>query len=240
MNRVFDFGFPMVSVPAGVSSSSWGQALLGKEPEEVRSALEIIWPETSHPEVHRLREKFLNFIPWGLSCSGDAVFLRLDHPDFPGGPQGKGDCYYFSMPGSTDELAGAFSKFGIGESPGAMEFFRLFRGLRESIDVAGGFELPSEWRGFGEEIAPWREYIDDLEAIKPWETSVKIYHALNGDMVLMNGAGCTAWYRFEDQTIQPIAPHFGDFLCYFRKHLDCHWPFDSHGMQQSPLRCSHV
>lgn len=240
MSGVCHYSFPIGALPAEISSSFWGTALLGKEAGDVTIELRSIWPEAADSEVHLLREKFLSFIPSGLSCWGEAVYLRLDHPDFPGGPGGRGDCYYFSEPGSKDELAETFSGFWIGASPGIMEFFLLFRGLRESIDMAGGFELPSEWIGFGEEIAPWREYIEDLDAIEPWEASVKIYHALNGDMVLMNGAGCTAWYRLEDQTIQPIATRFEDFLGYFRRHLDCHWPFDSHGMQQSPLRCSHV
>lgn len=229
MDEVRVFQFPMAETPDAVSSSFWGQALQGKGPEEVRLVLKTIWSEPVDPELQLLREKLLGFIPYGLSCSGERVYLRMDHPELPGGVERIGDCYYLSEPGSNDEMAVILSRFGIGACPGLAEFFVLFRGLRESIDMAGGFELPSEWRTFGEVIEPWKDYIDDLAAIEAWEGSVKIYHALNGDLVLMNQAGGTAWWRIGGQSIQPIEARFEGFLSYFRRHLDRHWPFDSYG-----------
>ncbi len=229
MDEVRIFQFPMAETPDAVSSSFWGQALQGKGPEEVRLALKTIWSEPVHPEVQLLREKLLGFIPYGLSCSGEKVYLRLDHPDLSRGVEGIGDCYYFLEPGTKSEMAGVLSRFGIGATHDLSEFFSLFRGLSESIETEGGFELPSGWRTFGEVIGPWKECLDDLAAIEAWEGSVKIYHALNSDLVLLNQAGGTAWFRYGNQSIQPIASRFEDFLNYFRRHMDCHWPFDSHG-----------
>lgn len=194
--------------------------------------LSRLWAEPSNPYLVRLREKFLGYRPLGISFYNGKSYLDLGRPDLIGEPEDVGDSYHFAVPPCADEYlrldeAGreAFylpSKFF---SPVMGEFYRMFSGFRESIDVAGNFFAPKDWTTLEDEFAEFR----DLYDIAPWGKAVIIYHARNGDMLVMNEKGNLAWHCLSEGSFDPVAEDFEGFLAYFSDYLEKRCPIDSYG-----------
>jgi hypothetical protein len=120
-------------------------------------------------------------------------------------------------------------KFGLPVSDSFVEFNCVFAGLRESEpNLAGGFLLVDEWKTFRDRLGKYASYREPAQ-LKKWGDSVVVFHARNGNHVLMNPDGKLAWDVMQEQRVDEKWKSFDEFIEHYADYLDYNWPFDSYG-----------
>ena len=137
------------------------------------------------------------------------------------------------QPGNQDFMLAAPPEFSVTDAlakfvtptPLMAEFFTHFHALRESPPgCAGSFLPPNTWDRVAED-----RHLASYRQSKEWQTAVSIYHALNGDYVLLSKTGKTAWAQMETQRIVPLKDDFEAFIQHYVAYRRFSWPFDSWG-----------
>ena len=70
---------------------------------------------------------------------------------------------------------------------------------------------------------------NEPDAVSHWRCAWVIYHARNGDRILLHPDGGSAWFVTSEQQIRPIATSFSGFIDYLTDAIDQRWPLDSYG-----------
>lgn len=223
--------FPILELPADLANSAWAQITRGLDPQALREVLSEHWPVPADPALARLRSKFLGYHPAGILTYSTRSYLQLDHPEIDKEDEGVGDSYYLGYPAPREEVeataTAAFQAAGLEGFPGAelVEFFALFPDLREDFQTAGHFIQAGEWQTLTQMLSEVPELVPE----EPWAKAICLYHARNGDHVILSPSGEVAWWCSAEADVTPIAPDFNGFLDYLTDHLDQRWPLDSYG-----------
>lgn len=223
--------FPILELPADLANSAWARITRGLDPRKLREVLSEHWPVPADPALARLRSKFLSYHPAGIVTCSSRSYLQLDHPEIDKEDEGVGDSYYLGYPALREEVAAkitdALHTLGIASAVSAalIEFYALFPVLREDVQCTGDFIQPGEWHTLGSMLSDFPDLIPE----EPWASAICLYHARNGDDVVLSSSGEVAWYCIAEAEIIPIASDFSSFLDYLTGYLDQRWPLDSYG-----------
>ncbi|MCW1914206.1 hypothetical protein OJ996_11510 [Luteolibacter sp. GHJ8] len=223
--------FPILEIPTDLAACPWARATLGLDGEELRGAIAGHLPLPADPALARLREKLLTYHPAGIVTYSSRSYLQLDHPEIDKEDEGIGESYYLGYPALREEVAAAITDalhtLGIAGAVSAalIEFYALFPGLREDFQCTGHFIQPGEWHTLGSMLSD----VPDIIPQEPWASAICLYHARNGDDVVLSSSGEVAWYCIAEAEIIPIASDFSGFLDYLIGYLDLRWPLDSYG-----------
>jgi hypothetical protein len=229
--EVHRFPFPIGKATSDLADSEWGQVTIGLDSDGVRNLLAWRWPIPTDPTLTLLREKLLTYRPVGIVTYDLQDYVQLDHPEVAEEPEGAGDSYYVAFPVPREEVEARMKALPVlgGEhgvlSLALLEFYSLFPGFREDFQTAGHFIPPGQWITLADDM---RDSVD-LSSLGSWQEALWIYHACNGDMIVLSRTGEVGWYCLSENEIHLIAEDFSGFLHYLIGYLDNRWPLDSFG-----------
>jgi hypothetical protein len=140
---------------------------------------------------------------------------------------------YVAPPVQKEGIAGALGNFGFAPDGLLAEFVRAFDGLRESEPgLAGGFIPHREWITAEQDLRvskySWYEHLPADEK-REWKDAVLLFHARNGDHVLLHPTLKAGWMLHEEARVEPKWPTFEAFVAGYADALEYRWPFDGYG-----------
>jgi hypothetical protein len=140
---------------------------------------------------------------------------------------------YVAPPVDDSRLAEHLRKFGFAPDGLLAEFVRAFDGFRESEpDLAGGFIPHRQWITAEQDLRvskySWYEHLPADEK-REWKDSVLLFHARNGDHVLLHPTQKAGWMLHEEARVEPRWPTFEAFVAGYADALEYRWPFDGYG-----------
>jgi hypothetical protein len=203
------------------SSPAW-RALLGLPPEAISKQLREQWRDLKTPSVIKLAALIAKAAPTAIAVSAHGVWLLMTHSRQPKVAPGSGltpadfdieqYTFWLSEPIALEKVAAAFRALKLRAPKSAIEFFSRLGALRDcEPPMAGNFNLPSR-----DAVFPTGD--DDLYTgsdVPKWKGAAIVHYAPNGDRILLNQSGRTAWTQFETDEITPIGT-FDEMLNEYR------------------------
>jgi hypothetical protein len=225
--RVMAVEYHLDAVPPAIASrlDPWLSQFTGLDDSTARSILESSWQSIQEPYLLPLRDFLLRYSPTSILWDQVRGWLVIsDGP--PTEFRGAGDVWFLLPPAKEDVLQRQLEKYGLQTIDGLSTFLRHFNGLREQLPSCAGYLFtPQNWEHLDQ--LGWEEYIENCEDYEGWQHAVMFWHALNGDMVLLNPTGETAWWVMELNKVVPLAPDFASFVRHFVARIKRRCPFDS-------------
>ena len=231
MNAANSFAFPRFPndpqpatgflLPAKIGASSelmmlndWLSDFLELHADEVKQKLTLCLPES----VNELNCRFVNFVlsfnPHSILLHPSGSLLRCDKPRTR-------SSLFWDLPVNENSAADIANRL-VSDSCVDVEtlkiWLRVFGGKRFSpMGVSGNFLACSEEPiRLSERLnKPLRSADESL-----WEMSSILYYSSNGDRLLVNEKGSTAWYVNEENRIEFIAARFTHFCERFAVYLE--------------------
>ncbi|WP_425617643.1 hypothetical protein NA78x_001324 [Anatilimnocola sp. NA78] len=225
MVQATEYVLPADELPADVNAAldPWISQLRGKQPADVKKMLVERWSTIQNPVLQELRDRLLEFQPTSVVVRQGQGWLRLQTPS---ADPGIGDSWYVPAPISVATLSEKLKKVGLRDNAVLTEFAEHFSGLRESMpDTAGSFLEGSEWYTF-----PLPGYeLHEIRGAKDWQGSLILFHALNGNAVLLHPDGHCGWWHFPDHETEQRYPDLESFIRAFTQFSRVYsWPFDGY------------
>ena len=119
--------------------------------------------------------------------------------------------------------------------PGGLleEFLRAFDGFRESDPgLAGGFIPLRQWIRTEQDRErskySWYDHLPEAQQ-REWKDAIILFHARNGDQVVLHPDERAGWMLHEEARIEPKWPSFEAFIAGYVDALEYRWPFDGYG-----------
>lgn len=163
-----------------------------------------------------------DFIPRRIEYSGDIGYVFcLKRSALQKSMLNVSDSFYLAEPPSPEPLIDEALYFDDVARNSIMEFMSKFAGSGESKAIAGQFVR--SLRGVQAEFEN-----EDVESFGRWNNSRILYHAQNGDSVLLNSQGATAWHVFEVGEVFPLFDSFSKFVEHYATFRTTSDVFDSY------------
>jgi hypothetical protein len=105
-----------------------------------------------------------------------------------------------------------------------VSFLHFFAGLREDTPLISGNFLCHDSKD-------WMLMLqdkDDVEGFDEWQRGLMLYHARNGDGVIVHPRGRVGWWIFSEARIEGRYADLGEFVQCYVDRLDSKEPFDSY------------
>jgi len=140
---------------------------------------------------------------------------------------------YVAPPVDDSRLASHLRTFGFPPDSLLADFVRAFDGFRESEPwLAGGFIPHRQWITAEQDLKfskySWYEHLP-AEEQREWKDAVILFHARNGDHVLLHPTQKAGWMLHEEARVEPKWPTFEAFVAGYVDALEYRWPFDGYG-----------
>lgn len=172
------------------------------------------------------------------------VYRHLEsHPRFQHYRERKGRwewTLYIAPPVSAESIAPKLRALGFDTEGSVAQFVAAFDGLRESEPgVAGGFIPLGEWHTVEEDSLrnsdSWYDSISASE-MKEWKSAVVLFHAYNGDHLLLQPSGQTGWMLHEESRVEPKWDSFERFVEDYSDVIEYRLPFDGYSPDEEAVR----
>lgn len=221
-----EYILPADEMPAEVLGGlhPWIRQMHGKRSAEVKQMLVQRWSTIKNPALQELRDRLLEFQPTSIVVHKGQGWL---HVKVPSAESGIGDHWYLSAPNDEIDWLAKLQEVGMQDNQLLAEFLPHFSGLREDIpDMAGNFLDASEWETF-----PLPGYeLHQVKSAKDWQGSLLLFHARNGNSVLLHPSGRCGWWWFAEHEASESHPDLESFIRDFtRFSREYSWPFDGYG-----------
>lgn len=120
------------------------------------------------------------------------------------------DLLMVAQPLPDDVVRQRVSFFDESIRPLMQEFLSKFAGFGEDMEInfAGQFVL-NRWQ-LAREAFP-----EEIETLKEWADAIVIYAAYDGDSLLINQQGATAWHVSETKQVVPLCVSFPEFVKHY-------------------------
>jgi hypothetical protein len=220
-----EYILPAATLPDDVHArlDPWIQAMRGKQPAEVKELLAQRWSNLREPALKELRNRLLEFTPKSIVIHEGRGWLRAD---VPSADPSIGDSWYLPSPPEDIDWEAKLREFGVEGNPLLIEFTQHFGGLREDLpDMSGSFYEVHEWERF-----PLPGYeLDEIKGAKDWQGSLIIFHARNGNSVLLHPDGRCGWWWFAEREVVENQPDLESLIRSFtRFNREFSFPFDGY------------
>lgn len=221
------------------SLDAWFLQFLPLGPGEVSSTLSRQWKGLKKP-LAELRDHLLPVRNVALTGRRGEAFLEICRGiPFAAITEVPLDERWMSMylqpPQHREKVLKKIKEFNLPKTKSFIDFNCVFSGLRDSEpDSAGGFEPVDKWRPFRDRLGKFAEYREP-EDLRKWGDAVVIFHARNGNHVLMDSDGRLAWDVMQENRVGEKWKTFDEFIEHFADYLDYNWPFDSYGPSEEAV-----
>lgn len=202
------------NLPTKAELHPWIAVLWDREPSQAMQTLQQRLTDTESPELLALAERLEEFTPYSIECADGIAYLFCSRLDSRGRLKGDVvDNFYISQPPTPTELEERVAFYDKALQPLMKSFWSKYAGAGEEMsgEYAGQFLLHD---------AAAKDYDSDTEArFGKWKNSKVLYHARNGDLVLIDSSGATAWHVMETNENLPLTATFPEFLVHYAAFL---------------------
>lgn len=221
---IASYALPATSIPSAELQKlpRWTRRFIGADLHAARSLLDDRWSTIHEPAVARIRDRLLRLQPGAIVIGAKRGWLRLDDPEIE--TANFGASRYLEAPLPPQIIGGELERLGLSDNAILREFLGCFSGLSEHPSVAGDFVFRAPWPKVSD------AGIDDLEGYHEWKDSLCLYHASNGDQVVVHASGRTDWWIYPERRIEERWTDVGAFLDFVAGSLDWRQPLDSYGL----------
>jgi len=213
-----EYLLPCAEMPEEVQQSlhPWLRQMVGKSPDDVASILNERWANIDADSLQSLRARLLEFRPRSILVHHDEALLGIVRAN-------KGDMLYVPPPLDEAKIIEFVTAFDAEDNKVFREFMRHFAGIREDLPSCAGYFVSDDLLRFTD------FYDENVDGYEEWKTSMIVYHAINGDHVLMRSDGAVAWCVFPEHKVKPLSDDFDGFVKHYVEYKRIAWPFDSYG-----------
>lgn len=198
-----EYPLPADKIPADVRDNlhRWVAGFIGLSAEESRERLKKRWEEVDQASLIRLRDVLLEYEVYSVVDveAGGMVRLIRESPE-----DGQ---LYVAAPLKREFIEDQLTPWGLEENETLVQFLRCFGGLSESVIGAGNFTHVGPWTKFERELVP-----EGVAGFAQWEDALVMYHAANGNALLIRKDGKLGWYILQEQRVTLAAESFDDFV----------------------------
>ncbi|HEY4262366.1 MAG TPA: SMI1/KNR4 family protein [Schlesneria sp.] len=193
--------------------------------------IQLRFAEIEPPELKALADQLKSYKPVSIVVQESRCWIRLDSAHKS---EIVGASAFVPVTPDAARIRSNLIANGFEVNSLFTSFMLQFAGLAEDFSSSGGFIREDEkWETLSED---WhQEVIDNYE---DWRGSLMIYHARNGDQVLLHRDGQVGWWVFAEGHVERDFESFADFLASYISHrANVAWPLDSYGPRTSDPCC---
>jgi hypothetical protein len=224
-----EYPLPGGSIPEKAKSQiqPWLLQFVGFEGSAAHHVLEANWHDVRDPCLALLRDFLVQFVPTSIITHGDSAWLVIADPERSDAEYLRcGDRWFVAPPPRREMLQRQLEAFGLQGIESLQSFFSHFNGLREDIPgCSGDISRPEEWHHLAS--LGWEGYIEECQNHESWQKAIMLWHARNGDIVLLNPSGETGWWDHEQNEIGSLTDTFPGFVRHFAAYIEHRYPFSA-------------
>jgi hypothetical protein len=199
-------------VPPKSQLHEWIAPLCDQESTTVAASIQERLTDTESPELLALAERLTEFTPYSIEYSDGDAYVFCTRFDARGRLRNDvADNFFLCQPLAEEELESQIAFYDDAIQPLMKSFRSKYAGAGESTTHSGHF-LRND--------TPASDYDSDTEwRFGKWKDARVLYNAANGDLVMIDRHGATAWHVMETNENIPLTATFPDFLKHYTAFL---------------------
>mgnify|MGYP003309752649 CR=1 FL=1 len=217
------YALPATEMPNDVRDQlhPWIADIAGMNPSAAHQSLEKRWEHLTSSSLCNLRDRLLEFHPASIVVHDKFADLHCLRDPNHASVSSDAHAMFVPPPLEKDFIQRNLEVFGMEELDSVAEFFLGFAGLGDQIPLVAGRFPYIEWSRFADWWGP------DTQGYKKWVDALVLYHALNGDQVLLHASGQVGWCVMDSNTVIEIANSFDEFIEHYTEFKESDHVFEA-------------
>lgn len=189
----------------------WFASLMNQDAETIAKKIQQRLTTDASTDLAPLIEHTALFVPHRVCCRNEIGYIACVKRESRDKKMLRpSDLLMIAQPLSDEVVRQRCDDFDETIRPLMHEFLSKFAGFGEDMEInfAGQFVL-DKWRHAKEVVT------GESSSLAEWADAIVIYSAYDGDSLMINKHGATAWYVAETKQVMPLFDTFPEFIRHY-------------------------